>query len=474
MNAPGKGTQLAVAAPQAVISNTLAAFAAGLRFEDIPAIVVERATLHVLDCVGIGIASSGFDFGQRTLNALVELAGEGPYPVLGTSLCLPLRDAVLANGTLIHGLDFDDTHSGGVIHASASAVPAVLGVGQRERASGREALVAYLVGVEVSSRIAGAAKGGFHRPGFHPTGLVGAFGATLAAGRLAGMSAAHLAHAQGIVLSMAAGSMEFLEDGAWTKRMHPGWAASSAITACALARSGFVGPKRTYEGRFGLFNSHLGAQHAADLALCTAGLGETWEMLNVALKPYPACHFNHAFADAALELRNTHAFVLEDIASITARIGAAQTAVVCEPEAHKRRPQNAYDAQFSVHYIIATALVRGRFTLTELEDEALGDPRTHALMQKTGYEIDPDSAYPRYYSGEVVVRLKDGRELRHREAHNRGSDARPLSAGEIVAKFHANAARVMSVPRAERVVDAVLGLASAPSLEAVLDAVRLR
>lgn len=461
------------AAGAGTISHTLAAFAERLRFEDIPAEVVERAKLHVLDCLGIGLASSGYEFGQRTINALVGLAGEGPYPVLGTAIGLPLRDAILANGTLIHGLDFDDTHSGGVIHASASSVPVLLGVGQREKAGGREALAAYLVGVEAASRIGKAANNGFHQRGFHPTGLVGIFGATLAAGRLSGMNAAQIAHAQGIALSMAAGSLEFLEDGAWTKRMHPGWAASSAVTACALAHGGFQGPQRAFEGRFGLFNAYLGAQHAADLATCTAGLGETWEMLNVAMKPYPACHFNHAFADAALELRRGHAFAPEDVESITARIAAGQVAVVCEPQVAKQRPQNAYEAQFSVHYTIAAALVRGKFTLAELEDDALGDPRIHALMAKTGYEIDPQSAFPRYYSGEVVVRLRDGRELRHREAQNRGSDARPLSAAEIVAKFLGNAERVMGAARAECVADAVLGLDRANSLQGLLDSVRI-
>ena len=476
MNAPIQAREVAAAASAATISQTLATFAAGLRYEDIPENVIERAKLHVLDCLGIGLASSGFEFGQRTINALVGLAGEGPYPVLGTPLGLPLRDALLANGTLIHGLDFDDTHSGGVIHASASAVPVMLGVGQREQASGSEALAAYLIGVETSSRIGQAAKNGFHQRGFHPTGLVGVFGATLAAGRLAGMSAGQLEHAQGIALSMAAGSLEFLDDGAWTKRMHPGWAASSAVTACALARCGFIGPKRPFEGRFGLFSAYAGTPQpqSYDLALCTAGLGETWEMLNVAMKPYPACHFNHAFADAALELRRQHAFALEDIDAITARIGAGQTQVVCEPEANKRRPQNAYDAQFSVHYIIASALVRGCFTLAELEDEALSDPRTLALMQKTGYEIDPESAFPRYYSGEVVVRLKDGRELRQREAQNRGSDARPLAASEIVAKFIGNAERALSPARADRVAETVLDLDSAVSLQAVLEAVSTR
>lgn len=469
MNAPAKPAELASAAP---ISAQLAEFANTLRFEDVPAKIVERAKLHILDCVGIGLASTGFDFGQRTINAISGLAGPGEYPVMGTPLRLPLRDAVLVNGTLIHGLDFDDTHSGGVIHASASAFPTVLALAQREGASGRDLLLAYLIGIETSSRIGAAANGGFHAMGYHPTGLVGAFGSTLAAGRMAGLTPEQIQHAQGVTLSLAAGSLEFLQDGAWTKRMHPGAAGANAILAVTLARSGFVGPKKAYEGRFGLFNSHLGQNHNADLAVCTAGLGQNWEMLNVAVKPYAACHFNHAFADAALEIRRKHQFNLEDVESIKARIGEGQVNVVCEPELNKKKPQNSYDAQFSVHYTIATSLVRGRYTLTELEDEALNDPRAAALMQKTTYEVDPESAYPRYYSGEVVMKLKDGRVIRHRESQNRGSDARPLSADEIITKFRGNAERVMAAERADRIVDAVLALDKASTVEPVLASIR--
>src|SRR3546814_543713 len=195
-------------------------------------------------------------------------------------------------------------------------------------ASGAEALSAYLVAVETSSRIGMAVKGGFHRKGHHPTGLVGAFGCTLAAGYLGDLSEKQMASAQGIVLSMGSGNQEFLTDGAWTKRMHPGWAGVSAITAAALAKQGFFGPKQAYEGRYGLFNLHLGADDKADLAVCTAGLGEVWELMNVAFKPYPACHFNHAFADAALALKNEHGLTAEDIESVTARIHPTQAAEI--------------------------------------------------------------------------------------------------------------------------------------------------
>ena len=268
--------------------------------------------------------------------------------------------------------------------------------------------------METSTRLGSVAKGGFHQVGFHPTGLVGIFGCTLAAARLLGLSREQTVMAQGIALSMGAGSLEFLEDGAWTKRMHPGWAASSAITAATLARNGFVGPRAAYEGRFGLFSSHLGPHLAgADLSLATANLGASWEIEEVAIKPIPACHFTHAAADAAVALSTS--MNPADIASVDVLIPAEVIKTVCEPEENKRAPANSYDAQFSIPYIVATGLLRGRFTLDELEDKAITDPEILALARRVDYAADPASTFPKHYTGEVVVTLNDGRQVRHRE-----------------------------------------------------------
>ncbi|WP_420392982.1 MmgE/PrpD family protein [Acuticoccus sp.] len=464
--ADATATSLDAAPP---IARRLADFAAELTFEDVPAEVVERAKRHVLDTVGIALAASQGDYAMRVTTAIDALAGPGPHAVIGRAGRLPLRDAALVNGTLIHGLDYDDTHSEGVVHASASALPVALGVGEAARSTGREALLAYLIGIEASARLGAAAGGAFHQRGFHPTGVVGIFGAALAAGRLRDATPAAMAAAQGVALSMAAGSLEFLEDGSWTKRMHPGWAASSAITALELARNGFKAPPAAYEGRFGLYASHVG-EDAADLSRCTEALGTTWEMMNVALKPYPACHFNHAFADAALALREAHGLTPADIRSVRALIGAGQVGTVCEPEASKRTPANAYDAQFSVHYIIATAIARGRFTLDELEEEAIRDPEVLGLTQRITYEVDPDTRFPRYYSGEVVVETTDGRTLSHREDVNRGSDANPLSEADVIAKFHDNAARAIGRRAAERIVDLVMRLEDLHDVSELADA----
>jgi len=442
------------------ISDQLSLFALDLKLKQIPVSVYAQAKLHMLDVIGIGIASSHHDFAKKTLHALLSLqeSNDQHYQVLGVPNKLSMRDAILVNGTYIHGLDFDDTHAAGVIHASSSAMAALLSVGQRYNINGQDGLVAYLVAIEVASRIASAANGGFHAKGFHPTGLAGIFGATVLIGRIMKLTADELTNALGISLSMASGVMEFLEGGAWTKRMHPGWAASSAVTACAMAKNGFIGPRNAFEGRYGLFNTHIDSSNQASLEKCTNGLGQVWEMQNISLKPYPACHYNHAFADAAVYLRQENAFEIEDIKSIKARISEQQVPVVCEPQASKRIPKNSYEAQFSIHFVIATSLIKGKFTLNELENDTIFDPQILALCQKIEYEIDPKSAFPEFYSGEVEIQLKSGKSLVHREQMNRGSSANPLSKQDVLEKFYSNVERVINRTVAKNFTEDFLNL----------------
>jgi 2-methylcitrate dehydratase PrpD len=449
------------------IALDLAHFATSLSFADIPAIVVERAKLHILDALGIALAASQYDFAQRTLHTLRALSTTGEVPVIGMRTALPLRDAVLMNGSLVHGLDFDDTHSGSIVHVSASALPTALGMGMARRSSGADVIRGYLLAVEIDARLGSAVRGDFHQVGLHPTGLLGAFGCTLAAGRLAGLDTKQLVDAQGIVLSMAAGSLEFLEEGAWTKRIHPGWAGVCGITAAALAQGGFHGPQRAYEGRFGLYRMHLGQDAVIDWSACTAELGTRWEMLEVALKPYPACHFNHAFADATLALVRQHGLSATDVDAIIARIASGEITTVCEPEDKKRHPANSYDAQFSLHYVIAATLVRKQFTLAELETECVTDPEILALCQRVRYEVDPSSDFPQHYSGEVIVSTRDGRVLSQREQINRGAAPRPLTRDEVVEKYFSNASRALSLQRAQALLDLVMTMEQLSDINAL-------
>ncbi|MEO8694796.1 MAG: MmgE/PrpD family protein [Acidimicrobiales bacterium] len=438
------------------LSLAVADFAAALRFEDLPRAIIDQAKMLIVDAVGIAYASTTFPFATSAAAALQSLGG-GDQPVIGLPLRLGLRDAALMNGLLIHGLDYDDTHLAGVVHVSATALPTALGVACARHLSGRDLLLGYILAVEVAGRIGAAAAGGFHRAGFHPTGVAGAFGSAVAAARLDNLSAEQIATAQGFAGSLASGTMEFTARGAWTKRAHAGWAAACGITAAAFARENFVSPAHVYEGRYGLFRTHLPEGESPDLDALTRGLGERWQIPEVAVKLYPSCHFTHAFVDGALELQRRESLTVDDIASVTCLIHRDAVPVVCEPRASKLVPQSDYEAKFSLPFVVASTFVHGRFSLNELSDEALVDPQVLSLASRITDADDPQSGYPHAYSGEVVVRTTSGRELRHREQINRGAVERPIGVADVVDKFMANVELAgMGQHQAQRIVDAVL------------------
>lgn len=440
------------------LSRRLGHYAANFSLDDVPQEVRTRAMHLMLDAVGIAFASTAYGFSHVTFNALRELSsGADDVPVIGMGARLSARDAAVMNALLMHGLDYDDTHPRGVVHPSTSVLPTVLSQGAMLQSPGSSMLAAYILGVEVATRLASVAGGVFHQVGFHPTGLIGAFGCAVAAGHLQGLNAEQQAHAQGIVLSMTSGSLEFLQDGAWTKRIHPGWAAQAGITAATLARHGFIGPQKAYEGRFGLYKSHLGQDFVADgLASEIATLGTTWELLNVAVKPIPACHFTHASIDAATALSSK--VDISTLRRIVAKVPAGVMKVVCEPIEAKKSPANSYEAQFSIPYAVARALRFGNFDLKALDQEAYTDPDTIALAHKVECVADPDADFPRYFSGEVVLELADGSQLSHREAINRGAGSRPIVNEDILVKYHENTAGILSSEHANRVIEAFLDI----------------
>ena len=388
--------QPATAAVAAPISRQLAEFAAGLEFDAIPERVRECAKQHMLDVIGTALAATRFDFAQHALSGLLGVADGGANTVIGMGAKLPLRDAVLLNGILAHGLDYDDTHPEAIVHPSSSAFPCALGVAEHVGASGRELLTAYLLGVETATRVGLAARGTMHTSGFHTTGIAGHFGCALAAGRLFNLGIHRLMMAQGLAGSTSSALSEHRADGAWNKRMHPGWAGVGGITAAALARGGFVGTKRIYEGADGLFRSHTGARHPeVDLDAMTRGLGSQWLIEAVAVKPFPICHLLHACADSALALRRKHKLKPQDIARARALLHPETFHYVAEPAEMRRRPTSDYMAKFSVQYVVAACLVRGRFGFAELETDALNDPEILALAQRISHDADPESQFPR-------------------------------------------------------------------------------
>lgn len=441
------------------IAQQLSAFADHFSWDTIPVPVRAAAKGFILDAVGVALASTSYDFAHRILSGLRGFNEAGDCSVIGFPDRLPLRDAVLMNGVLIHGLDYDDSHLGAVLHPGVTALICALGIAERTNRSGQDLLAAYVLGVENVIRIAASARGGFHHFGYHPTGLMAHFSCAIEAGWLYGLNAHQITMAQGLAGSTAAATQEFLAEGAWNKRLHPGWAAVAGITAASLARGGTIGPTKPYEGRLGIFNTHLhDLAKKVDYSLITKGLGSEWELLNMAVKPFPVCHFVHACGDSALLLRAEHHIDPAQIEKITAYVAEPTLHIIAEPVAIKKRPANDYDAKFSVHFFVAACLVRGQFGLAELEAGVRNDPAILALADKVEAVVDEQSQYPTYMSGGVRIHMKDGREYHHYEPINRGAGERALTLADIEAKFFANAALAVSAGRAREMRDAVMAL----------------
>jgi 2-methylcitrate dehydratase PrpD len=370
-----------------------------------------------------------------------------------------LKDAALMNGVLAHGLDYDDTHAVGPVHPSASAFPCALGVGEFINCSGRDLLLAYGLGIEIATRLGLAANGSMHKTGFHTTGIVGHNACALTAGKLLGLNADQLANAQGLAGSTASAIAEHRKDGAWNKRIHPGWAAVGGMTAASLACAGFIGTKKVYEGGDGLFRTHAGRHFDdVDLDALTAELGQRWRAEEVAIKPYPVCHILHACIDSAIALRKEHELKPSDIGKVRVLLHPDTFHYVCENAEMRRRPATDYAAKFSAHYTAAAALIRGKCGFAELEQDAITDPTILALAQKVEHAPDPKSAFPEYFSGGLEITLANGRTVAHHDRVNRGAGDRALNREEITRKFLENAEFGMSRSRAEDMLQVLLEL----------------
>jgi 2-methylcitrate dehydratase PrpD len=447
------------------ISQTLAGFATGLTYAALPDEVQKMAKLRLLDTVGVCLASRELEYAKAMLDFTTEQGGPPEAQAYGSARRLPASWAALYNGSLAHGHDYDDTHSKSIVHIGGAVVPTALALAEKLGRGGREVLAAVVAGYEVAARIGMAASKGFHSQGFHPTGVCGAFSASAVASKLAGLAPAQMAHAFGIAGSQASGSMEFLAEGAWTKRMHPGWAAHAGVVAAGLAQRGYTGPQRIFEGRYSLYNLYANSVKA-DLALATARLGEEWEILNTDYKPYPCGHISHPYMDCALKLRREHGVKPQDVESIELCVPTAAVAILCEPAADKRRPANSYAARFSLPYAVGAVLVWGKAGIEEFSEARIGDPAVLALCERTRYVVDDTLPFPQSFPGRLFMTLKDGRRLEARLDASRGSRENPMSDEDVYAKFEANAVRALPAAQARRLWDEGLRLDAATDLKA--------
>jgi len=442
----------------------LARFVLALELKDLPTPVVDRARLLTLDTLGCCLASVRYDFGRAVRAAAERLGGRPESLVVGGSVRVAAANAVLANATLAHGLDFDDTREDAIVHTGSVAVPTSLAVGEATGANGGAVLAAIVAAVEVMCKVGLAVPGKFHARHYHPTALTGTFAAAAAAGKLYGLSEDELVRAFGICGSQAAGIIEYLADGSWTKRLHPGWNAHAGATAALLAQSGFTGPETVLEGEHGFYRAFAGGVEPARLDELLASLGRVWELEQLTFKPYPCGSIAQPYMDCALRLRESRGVRADDIVEIRCRTAAGPVPRLWEPLASKHAPQNGYAAKFSLPYLLAVILTRGRASLAEFEDDVVRDPQILSVASRVGYELDATIDYPRQFVGHLRARLKDGRVVEEWQDHPRGGPDSPMSREEIESKFRGNASLIMSEDRVSQVIRNVMRLDAEPNL----------
>jgi 2-methylcitrate dehydratase PrpD len=420
-------------APTPPVAEVLAQRITAIDAARLPAAVRDTCERLLIDVAGLCIAARKSVYVKAALAAWPD---PGPATAIGHARPLGSAGAAFVNGTAAHGEDYDDTFEGGPVHAGAAVVPAVLAAAEQEGLDGDAVLRGMAVGIETTCRLSTVIPKAVHRSGFHPTAVFGTMGATAAVGAALKLDPRQLADALGVAGSMASGIIEYLADGSWTKRMHPGWAAQSGLRAALLGRASFSGPRTVFEGTHGLFNGFARTREGDWNALLD-GFGERWAVETLAFKRYPCGTMIQPYIDCALGL---HARGIQDdgIAEVVCEVAEGTVHRLWEPLAEKQRPPNGYAAKFAAPYCIAAAIARGSVGLEAFADAAVADEMVRVLAGKVRYEIDPTNPYPRAFTGHLRARLRDGTIVEERQPHMRGGASEPLSRADIEEKFKSN------------------------------------
>ena len=399
-----------------------------------PAAFRETAEKLLIDIAGLCVAARRADYVRAALDSWES---DGRCTALGHRRALDSAGAAFVNGTAAHGEDFDDTFEGGPVHAGAVIVPAILALAERERLSGTDALAGIAVGCEMMCRGSLVAPKRIHKAGFHPTAVLGAVGAAAGASVALKLNPSQITNALGVVGSMASGIIEYLADGSWTKRLHPGWAAQAGIRAADLAGNDFLGPKTVLEGTHGFYYAFAhGAE--GDWPRLLDGFGERWVASTIAFKPYACGTMTQPYVDCARRLAGR--IRIEEIQEVICEAAEGTVHRLWEPLASKQRPPNAYAAKFSQPYCIAAGFALGHAGLDAFTEARVQEPRLRELAAKIRYEIDPKNPYPDEFTGHVKVKLRDGAVHEERQGHMRGGAKEPLSRADIEEKFRLNCA----------------------------------
>jgi 2-methylcitrate dehydratase PrpD len=436
------------------ITQELAGYCSHVKFNDLPDDVIDCAKYRFLDWISVACRGSIEDPSQTIYRFVMEMEkGEGV--IVGTREKAPFLYSALANGTSSHSIEMDDVNNESSLHPGVVVFPSALATGEMAGASGKRFILAVVLGYEVMIRL-GTALGpeNSYKRGFHPTGTCGTFGSSVASSKILGLQEKEILNALGISGSQAAGSMEYLAQGAWTKPFHAGWAAHSGMVAALLSRKGFLGPSSILEGRDGFLHAY---SNEADPTKVLEGIGSGFQILQTSVKVHACCRYMHSPIDAVLKIVKENNLRPEQVKKIKIGVLRAGAHLIAEPIESKYKPQSIVDAQFSMPFGAASALLYGRAGLKEFQPSMILSRPVRETMRKVECIVDPelDRTFPKQWRATAEILTEDEKRYSTMVEYPRGDPENPLSWDEMKERFHELAGQIIKKDQRLKIVEAV-------------------
>jgi len=441
------------------VTKNMVAGCHAVEFSDLPEEVIDRVKYLTLDYLGVAARGSASDSSGPVLRLVKEFGqGKNDAVIVGTDLRAAPSYAAIANGTAAHSLELDDVVNEASLHPAVAVMSAALDAAHIAKCSGAKFIEGILTGYEVTVRLGVALDPSAHyAQGFHPTATCGTMGSAVAAAKILSLNQEQMTNALGIAGSQAAGSMEFLSTGAFTKRLHPGWAAHSGIMAALLAREGFTGPSSIIEGRSGFLKTYS-PKPVVEKVL--EDWGRPYKVMRTSIKPHSCCRYKQGPIDGILEIMNENKLLAADIEKVTLGILKTGIPIVVQPEEQKYNPTNVVDAQFSMPFGAAVAVLYGKASLDEYTQEKVESDKVKEMMRRISCVQDKEleKEFPRKWPASVTISTKDGKELSTKIDYPKGDPENPLSWDELSNKFRGLVKPIYTKERTEEIIQSTKSL----------------
>lgn len=424
------------------ITRQLAQYVVDVDHEVLSSEVIHSAKRCLLDWVGVALGGSSHKGVDSLLHVSEKVGIQNKAVIIGRNSRTDILHAALINGYMSHVLDYDDIDVESFVHPSAPVWPAIVSLSAMMNISGKQALLAFILGYEVENRIALSLVRHHDERGWHMTGMVGGFGAAAASGKLLKLDVEQMSQAFGIVATYSSGLREMF--GTMCKALHPGKASMSGLYASLLAQAGLTSSKRVLEAPRGFYVVNAGER---DIRQMVAGLGESFEILRNSMKPYSCGSVTHPTIEGVIKLRNRERIKPQDVAKIEAEVNR----IVLEVTA-KESPATGLDGKFSIYHCIAAALVDGACGPDQFSDARVNAPDIVSIRKHSSVKANPDF---RYEEARVRITLKNGKRFEEHIPFASGTHANPLSDEQLAKKYRSMAERVLGSERAQKLAEKI-------------------